>query len=75
MDGHDYDRDGVDLTEQALHRNEYAALSRGHLVNWLSPSDASASEAKAYRAGGSRTFVFLLGLTVVAVAICMFAYR
>jgi len=73
--GHDYDPDGVDLTERTLHHNEYAVLSGGHLVNWQSPSDASASEAKAHRAGDIRTFAILFGLTILAVALCMFAYR
>jgi hypothetical protein len=73
--GHDYDPDGVDLTERALHRNDYAVLSGGHWVNWQSPGDASASEAKAYRAGGVRTIAILFGLTILAISLCMFAYR
>ncbi|MEZ2354655.1 hypothetical protein [Caballeronia sp. RCC_10] len=48
--GRDYDPDVVDLTERALHRNEYAVLSGGHLNNWQSSSDAKASEAIAYGA-------------------------
>ena len=73
--GHDYDSDGVDLSERALHRNEYAVLSGGHLANWQSSSVAKASEAIAYRAGGVRTLAILFSLTILAIAMCMFAYR
>jgi hypothetical protein len=75
IQGHNYDPDDVDLTERALHGNEFAVLSDGHLVNWQSSSDASASEAKAYRAKGIRTFSVLFALTILALALCMFVYR
>jgi hypothetical protein len=73
--GHDYDPDGVDLTERALHRNEYAVLSGGQLANWQSSNDAKASEAIAYRARGVRTLAILFSLAVLAIAMCILAYR
>jgi hypothetical protein len=73
--GHDYDPDGVDLTEQTLHRNEYAVLSGGHLVGWQSESDMQASSVARRRAHQARTFAILVGLAVFSIAVSVFAFR
>ncbi|WP_345817057.1 hypothetical protein AAGS40_29340 (plasmid) [Paraburkholderia sp. PREW-6R] len=73
--GHQYDPEGIDLTEKALHPRDYAVLSGGHLVNWQSATDAGVSEAKAFRAGHVKTFATLICLAFLAIALSMFIYR
>lgn len=73
--GHDYDPDGVDLTEQTLHRNEYAVLSSGHIVGWQSESEMQVSSVARRRAHQARTFAILVGLAVFSIAVSLFAFH
>lgn len=72
--GHEYDRDGIDLSEQKIHPDEYPVVSGGHLTGWQSLSDRQASRAVWRDAHRVRTLFILVGLVVLGVVVSAFAF-
>ncbi len=72
--GHEYDRDGIDLSEQKIYPDEYPVVSGGHLTGWQSLSDRQASRAAWRDAHRVRTLFILVGLVVLGVVVSAFAF-
>ncbi|MEX3896841.1 hypothetical protein FSB08_31660 [Paraburkholderia sp. JPY432] len=72
--GHDYDRDGIDLSEQKIYPDEYLVVSGCRLTGWQSLSDRHASRAAWRDAHRVRTLFILVGLVALGVAVSLFAF-